>query len=153
MWPQEMTMSSTPCVRSQSSMKAMNGRSTSGTTGLGTVEVSGRSRVPSPPARMSACMEASGAPELLEGAWPGDGGPADPFVVQPGGGDGSGVEQVAPVDDQRPAHAPGDLVEVHLGELGPLGDDHHRVRAVDGVERRGAELHSGEQAAGLLLGD
>src|SRR4051794_15101827 len=37
-------------------MNAMNGRSTSGTTGLGTVEVSGRRRVPSPPARMSACM-------------------------------------------------------------------------------------------------
>ena len=49
-------MSSTPCVRSQSSMKAMKGRSTSGTTGLGTVVVSGRSRVPSPPARMRACI-------------------------------------------------------------------------------------------------
>ena len=34
----------------------MNGRSTSGTTGFGTVVVSGRSRVPSPPARISACM-------------------------------------------------------------------------------------------------
>ena len=45
-------------------MKAMNGRSTSGTTGLGTVEVSGRSRVPSPPARISACIS---RPSLRDG--------------------------------------------------------------------------------------
>jgi hypothetical protein len=51
-----MTTSSTPCPCSQSIMKRMNGRSTSGTTGLGTVLVSGRSRVPSPPARISACI-------------------------------------------------------------------------------------------------
>ena len=57
-----MTTSSTPCERSQSSMNAMNGRSTSGTTGLGTVEVSGRSRVPSPPARISACIRPSRRP-------------------------------------------------------------------------------------------
>ncbi len=54
-----MITSSTPCRRSQSIMNTMNGRSTSGTTGLGTDEVSGRSRVPSPPARMSACIARS----------------------------------------------------------------------------------------------
>jgi hypothetical protein len=37
------------------SMYVMNGRPTSGTTGLGIVEVSGRRRVPSPPARINAC--------------------------------------------------------------------------------------------------
>src|SRR4051794_40917180 len=36
-------------------MKTMNGRSTRGTTGLGTPVVSGRRRVPCPPARISAC--------------------------------------------------------------------------------------------------
>src|SRR5215213_9424445 len=53
--PSDMTTSSTPWPRSHSSMKTMKGRSTSGTTGFGTAEVSGRSRVPSPPARISAC--------------------------------------------------------------------------------------------------
>jgi hypothetical protein len=56
--PQDITTSSTPWPRNQSSMKPMNGRSTSGTTGLGTVDVSGRKRVPSPPARISACIGA-----------------------------------------------------------------------------------------------
>ena len=51
-----MITSSTPCPLSHSSMKEMNGRSTSGTTGLGTVEVSGRRRVPSPPTRITACI-------------------------------------------------------------------------------------------------
>ena len=39
--PQDMITSSIPCWRSHSSMYEMKGRSTSGTTGLGTVEVSG----------------------------------------------------------------------------------------------------------------
>ena len=47
--------SSTPCRRNQSIMYEMNGRPASGTTGFGTDDVSGRSRVPSPPARISAC--------------------------------------------------------------------------------------------------
>ena len=55
MWPQDITTRSTPWRRSQSSMKPMNGRSTRGTTGLGYVVVRGRRRVPSPPARISAC--------------------------------------------------------------------------------------------------
>ena len=36
-------------------MNVMNGRPANGITGFGVVSVSGRSRVPSPPARTSAC--------------------------------------------------------------------------------------------------
>ena len=66
----------------------MNGRSTSGTTGLGTVEVSGRSRVPSPPTRITACISAS---------------PSDALVYKPGGAHRVGVKRVAPVDTSVPA--------------------------------------------------
>ncbi len=54
--PHDMITSSIPWERSHSIMNAMNGRSTSGTTGLGIVEVSGRRRVPSPPTRITACI-------------------------------------------------------------------------------------------------
>src|SRR5690349_16075147 len=52
----------------------MNGRSTSGTTGLGTAEVSGRSRVPSPPARISACTAHEGTVLPMEKRELGDSG-------------------------------------------------------------------------------
>src|SRR3954452_2897998 len=138
MWPQEMTMSSTPCERSQSSMKAMNGRSTSGTTGLGTVVVSGRSRVPSPPARMSACTRSA---------------PPDALVGEPRAGDAVPVERVAPVDDEVAAHARGHLGPVEVGELRPFGDEHDRVGAVDGGKRRVRELDALHEPARGVLGD
>src|SRR6185437_7616180 len=45
----------------------MKGRSTRGTTGLGTVEVSGRRRVPSPPTKITACI--SGPSGEHAGVW------------------------------------------------------------------------------------
>src|SRR5712691_5267703 len=109
-----------PWPRSQSIMCATNGLSASGTTGLGTVEVSGRSRVPSPPARIRACMRAassSGAP------------PPDALVLEARRPDGDRVEEVAPVDDQATAHPLGDRGPVELAELGPLGDQDGGVGA------------------------
>ena len=47
-------MSVTPCSRSRASWYARNGRPRSGTTGFARASVSGRSRVPWPPARMTA---------------------------------------------------------------------------------------------------
>src|SRR3954470_22210536 len=120
-WPQPITTSSTPWRRSQSSMKTMNGRSTSGTTGFGTVEVSGRSRVPSPPARISACTS----------ALPTDRRPTHRLVREAGGAGRAGVQEVAPVDEQRAAHGARDLREVERLELRPLRDEHDRVGAGD----------------------
>ena len=53
-----MTTSSTRrAAASQSTMYQSIGRLTIGTAGLGIVEVSGRSRVPWPPDRMTACTD------------------------------------------------------------------------------------------------
>src|SRR3954470_6436322 len=137
--PHDMTTSSTPWRASHSSMKTMNGRSTSGTTGLGTVEVRGRRRVPSPPTRITACMSApSRSPDALVG--------------QPGRRDGRGIERVAPVDDELAAHGLGHRVEVELFELVPLGDEHGRVGPGHRAERVVGELESRHQLARLLLG-
>src|SRR5947209_8094271 len=54
--PQERMISSTPCPHNQSIISSRCGRLASGTIGLGIVEVMGRRRVPSPPARISACI-------------------------------------------------------------------------------------------------
>src|SRR5919199_313662 len=150
-WPQDMTMSSTPCLRSQSIMNAMNGRSTSGTTGFGTVEVNGRSRVPSPPARMSACTDSEEA-QLDAGAPSGARGAADPLVDEPRVADPLGVQEVAPVDEQVAPHRVGNRPQVQLAELGPLGDEHERVRSLRQLAHRRRELHPANQLAGLLLG-
>src|SRR3989442_6555499 len=48
----------TPCSRSRASWKARKGRLRSGTTGLARARVRGRSRVPWPPARITACVRA-----------------------------------------------------------------------------------------------
>src|SRR3954464_9170406 len=114
----------------------MKGRSTRGTTGLGTVEVRGRRRGPSPPARISACMSAPGsrAGTIRHGGpadgFPGSGGrarrgglergPSHALVGESGSGDGGGVEVVAAVHHNVPAHALSDLVPVELAELRPL---------------------------------
>ncbi|MEZ5142691.1 MAG: hypothetical protein R2726_09275 [Acidimicrobiales bacterium] len=50
------TMSSMPCRFSRSTMCSIIGRLTRGSIGLGALEVSGRSRVPSPPAMITAFM-------------------------------------------------------------------------------------------------
>src|SRR4051812_15481431 len=139
-WPQDMTMSSTPWRRSQSSMKTMNGRSTSGTTGLGTVVVSGRRRVPSPPARMSACTglrPADGARRLhVLALATGDRRPPDALIGEAGVAHLGGLEEVASVHEQIAAHRRGELAEVDVAELRPLRHEHDRVGAVGDVERR-----------------
>src|SRR3954464_9353834 len=94
----------------QSSVKLRNGRPASGMTGFGTVRVSGRSRVPSPPARTSACIGGS-APHAL--------------VCEAGGCECLAVEVVAAVDDQRALHGVLYIVRpVELLELWPLGHEH-----------------------------
>src|SRR3954468_11266530 len=115
-----MITSSTPWRRSHSSMNAMNGRSTSGTTGLGTVEVSGRRRVPSPPTRMTACISADppGAALRMRAL-----AAADALVDESGGLDRRAVERVAPVDDDLAGHRGRHLRPVELLELVPLGHE------------------------------
>src|SRR5918994_2980742 len=85
--PHDRITSSTPCERDQSSMNDRNGRPASGMTGFGVVYVNGRSRVPSPPARTSACTL-----------------PADPLVGEAGPLEPLAVEEVAPVDHERNPH-------------------------------------------------
>src|SRR5579859_6577887 len=105
----------------------MNGRSTRVTTGLATRVVSGRSRVPSPPARITACIAARRSSD------------ADALVDEPRGAHGVTVEDVAAVDDDVPCHGRRDRLPVEFEELGPLGDEHDRVGVLDGVrEARGA---------------
>src|ERR1700750_1862166 len=86
--PHESSTLSTPWTRSQSSMKVKKGRPASGITGLGTVCVSGRRRVPSPPASTSACMEL----------------PADALVGEAGRDRLVAVEVVPAVHHQRCLH-------------------------------------------------
>src|SRR3954467_11478165 len=103
-------------------MYTRNGRSTSGRTGLGTVTVSGRSRVPSPPTRITACTAAPSRP-------------ADALVAEPGRAHRLRVERVAPVDQHVAGHRLGHLREVDLLELVPLGDEHDRVGPAHAAER------------------
>src|SRR5215210_4831348 len=108
MKPHERITSSVPCERAQSSMKVRNGRPASGITGFGVVCVSGRSRVPSPPASTSACTL-----------------PADPLVGEARGHQLVAVEEVAAVHHERHAHAALDLTgPVELAKLGPLRHEH-----------------------------
>src|SRR5438270_1050651 len=101
-------------------MNDRNGLPASGMTGFGSVSVSGRRRVPSPPARTSACMSA-----------------ADALVHVPRAAEQLAVEEVAAVDDERIGHPPLDLAgPVELAELRPLGDEHRGLGAVERVERR-----------------
>src|SRR3954447_6231001 len=129
--PQESSTSSTPWPRSQSSMKVRKGRPARGMTGFGTVRVSGRSRVPSPPARTSACILGS-APHTLVGEARGD----QPLAV----------EVVAAVDDQRGLHRVLYIVRpVEVLELWPLRDEHRPVRSLKRLEGGVADLHAGAE--------
>src|SRR3954453_20005988 len=98
----------------------MNGRFASGRIGFGTVVVRGRSLVPSPPTRMSACTIGSGPS-----------GASDSFVYEPGGASRFSAQEVAAVDDHRIGHLRANLFEVELAELRPFGHDHGRVRSVE----------------------
>src|SRR3954453_994031 len=89
LYPSASRASSTPGRGSQSSMKLRNGRPASGMTGLGVVRVSGRSLVPSPPARTTASISLPL--------------PADALVGVAGAGEELAVEEVAAVDHERRA--------------------------------------------------
>src|SRR3954471_1543387 len=112
--PHDRITSLTPCERSQSSMNVRKGRPASGITGLGTVRVSGRRRVPSPPASTSACM----------------GSAADALVAEARLLQRLAVEEVAPVDDERHPHPVTQGRPVQLAELVPLGYQHDAVDAL-----------------------
>src|SRR3954470_1991854 len=138
----DITTSSTPWLLSHSSMYARNGRSTSGTIGLGTVEVRGRSRGPSPPTRITACTR----PPPSHG----QGDPAlapDPLVVQARRADRVRLQRVAPVDDQPAVHRLGDGRPVEVAELVPLGDQHDRVGVAHRVDGRVGELDAVDELA------
>src|SRR4051812_202034 len=110
-------------------MNVRNGRPASGITGFGSVSVSGRRRVPSPPASTSAC---TGGPGL-----PADALVREALLLQEGT-----VEEVAPVDYERLAHLglrgrPGQLAEPP-----PLGPEPRGVGAVERLLRRGADLRA-----------
>src|SRR2546428_9058456 len=55
---------------SASRMWAICGRSTSGSSAFGRCRVSGRSRVPSPPAMITSCIERSDAARSISIFWP-----------------------------------------------------------------------------------
>src|ERR1039458_468705 len=135
--PQDMITSSTPCWRSHSSMNEMNGRSTSGTTGLGTVDVSGRRRLPSPPTRIAAWMPSP---------------PSYALIDQARRTHGVRVQRLAPVDHQIAAHGGGDQLPVEIHELGPLGHQDYGVGVGDGREGRVSERDPPDELASLLLG-
>src|ERR1700689_1766951 len=109
-------------------MNAMKGLSTSRTTGLGTTEGSGRRRVPGPPTRITAWIRSP---------------PADALVDQARGADRLRLQGVAPVDDHVATHAGCDRGPVELEELGPLGDQHHRIGLLGRGKRRVAKVAPG----------
>src|SRR3954452_7373 len=99
----------------------MKGRFASGSTGLGTGVVSGRSLVPSPPASTTACTRKRLLALRQRLARGRDSSPPDSLVDEAGRAHGLVVEQVAAVDDHRVGHATADLGEIELAELRPLG--------------------------------
>jgi len=100
---------------------------------LGTVVVSGRSRVPSPPTRMTACTATHRRDPKVA---------PDALVAQPGRLDRLGVERVAAVDDELARHRVRHLAPVEVLELLPLRDEDHRVGVAHALQRGGGELHA-----------
>src|ERR1700730_16917271 len=100
----------------------MKGRSTSWTTGLGTVEVSGRSRVPSPPTRISACMTRTPAGprfwlcKTLPTNRLANSSSSNALIDKAGLADRGAVDEVAPVHEQVPGHPLAHAAPVQLGE-------------------------------------
>src|SRR3954453_7646294 len=99
-------------------MNVRKGRPASGITGFGSVSVSGRRRVPSPPASTSACTARL---------------PADALVGEAGRGEQLAVEEVAAVDHQRPAHGRARRGPVELSELGPFRHEHRGVYTLESL--------------------
>src|SRR3954452_20678755 len=136
----------------------MCGRPARGSTGFGTVLVRGRRRVPSPPARISACTPSPVyVLRLLSGRYAnGRGAVTRAWAPDRGVGDAGvphylRVEEVITGDEQRIRHSLGDLAPVELGELLPLGDQDCSVDAFERVHRRAGHLNAGQQLGGPLL--
>src|SRR3989441_11045748 len=109
---------------------AICGRSTSGTSAFGRCRVSGRSRVPSPPARITSCIR---APMRGRG-----------YVFSPPKASlGDDRDDVVPQDVHRP-----DAADIHMLRLLRVFDDHvHVIVVADELGREDAvvfhdELHS-----------
>ena len=116
----------------------MNGRPANGITGFGVVSVSGRSRVPSPPARTSACTRQASTADRR---------PADALVGEAGCAQRLVVEEVPPVHDERVAHQVLHRPRpVELAELRPLGDEHGGVGARRAPPRRYLAMRSRRRA-------
>src|SRR5919202_5019868 len=135
--PSDRIASSTPCAWSQSSMKLRNGRPASGSTGLGVVSVSGRRRVPSPPASTSACIS---GPTLGRDGRGDVGCAADTLVREARCDERVAVEEVAAVDDQGVGHDAANAIPVELEELWPFGDQHSAVGTFERLLCAGADL-------------
>ena len=110
-----------------SNVYARSGRSTSGSMSLRVRSVSGRSLVPWPPTRMTA------------GRVTGRGGRC-PRRRSRARASRPGSRRFRPSTITWPRMLLGRRGPVELAELGPLGDDHGRVRAVERVERRLGDL-------------
>ena len=108
-----------------------------GATGLGTVTVSGRSRVPSP---ADEDHRLHGRP-LTPARCPRRPGPAARTAA--------GSRALRPSMRTLPRHRRGDLPEVELLELLPLGDEHDGVGVADAAERVVGELDARHQLARL----
>ncbi len=121
----------------------MKGRSTSGTTGLGSVEVSGRRARPLP------TDEDDGLHQALRTDSPAP----DALVVQAGRLHRRAVEGVAAVDHEGAVHRRRGLRPVERLELVPLGDEHDGVGVLHALQRPRGELDAVDEAAGLVLGD
>ena len=121
------------------------------TAGLGIDEVSGRSRVPSPPTRTTARISALARSASARHAPPARA--PDALVAQARGARGRRIERVAPVDQHVAPHRARDGGEVELAELVPLGHEHDGVGAGDRAERVVGELDAVHQVPRLVLGD
>src|ERR1700744_1344019 len=109
----------------------MNGRPASAITGLGTREVRGRSRAPSPPPRSSGCIVSGPRVRPPPPPPPPPSGAADPLVDQSRPPNRLAIGVVAAVDEQITRHPLPHRLPVERRELGPFGDEDHRVGAVD----------------------
>src|SRR5712691_4910667 len=108
---EDRSTSPTPCVARWSRTWSRNGRSTSGTRGLGIVSVRGRMRVPSPPTRTTAFTLPPAPAGLLLAPPPGDKcGPG------PQRRPGEGPERTLPSGRAELHEVAIDALGVHQGE-------------------------------------
>ena len=87
----------TPASTSRATVYSASGNPPTGTSGFGRPCAASPSRSALPPARRSASISSPGSPSRLRR-------PADRLVLEARCRDGGRVEEVAPVDDERPRH-------------------------------------------------